>query len=1079
MTFWRRPLLFLFAWSMLSWLTGCKSATQAKVGLYTNVAFEDGLSVAAWAGPVTEPQVRAPGPWANDGRVGDFVAVPPSDNRDARLGLRVVLAVGRDPAGCSLQDARNCIIARRNTRYLAHQQLNVPISLYAQCLGVACSDETTCNSQGRCVPAELDPEACVSQGGCVLPGDPPNPPQVEPKVPDAGADAPVVLPEELPPQSVALGYRDADPKPFVTMGQLTVKAPRDGPAYDGVEVRWADEEGKTVAPFLDLPKAAFTDGSAQHAVLPGTKVPAGAGQFVAVAYRRSQSLGKLYGPPARVRADNFPRMVDIGGDAGVDAFPGAIRVGPGADRITQIGTDAAGHPGLRICKADGTSCSARVLAPEVRTGRGVGWVFDDEAGTALFAVTDSLTERPFLLSCKNDGTGCARTDLQTLTGLTGRQTRSFEGVLEPGTKKAVFVTTSPDTLRHLLFRCDMNGAACTVRSMEDEAGLSRGIYVNPNRDPFLSIALDPVTGTLYTADSDAGAVVGKRHLGLFRCPLAAPSCAYSDLSAQTGIDAQEEFCPIVMFDEVARKVRIATTRRYILGQLTDFGRPYVFSAGLDGSGATAQPLAETNDVSTTDLFSTATLDRTSNKLLFLVGNGVYDPALHRCAPDGRNCSRRFITLGTNIGAFDMFQPGLTLDNATGRFLIQFRDQVRRSRPTLLSCPFSGLACAQTDMSIASQRGSIVGIGRTERTLDAAVDAVRSKLVVSLSGAASDSRAVLIQCDLDGKSCVSSDASADQAAFSSQRPTLAVLPGSTQVAIAASDDQAGRPTVLSLYMCPTNGAACTWRDGTAGLGADSARAPIIGALPGSGELRVLLGSRKNDNITTAEAGFPPAFLTSCDATGLGCTTQALGNAPKREFQTGNIEDGKPIGIVGLGATRELFRCTAESPPVCTATPFGGPAVPPGFSDIRHNDLRSIGTDALALASVVTGSREPGFMLSVCDARLEKCRSRTFAVAPGVLRYGNIVFQATSKVVVDDAQKFMYFTHSVSSLVLQSGATELWRCAVSDLACERILLDTNIHGATPAPVIDRAAGRLYVVANNYDARLRPVAIMLDLW
>jgi hypothetical protein len=1045
------------------------------------MAFEDGISVAAWAGAVTEPQIRTPGPWTGDGRVGDFVAVPPSGNREARLDLRVVLAVGRDPAGCSVQDTRNCIIARRSTRYLAHQQLNVPVSLYAQCLGVACDDNTTCNSQGRCVPSELDPQACISEGGCVLEGDPPNPPQVEPRVPDAGLDAPLVLPEELAPHAVALAYRDADPKPGVTMGQLTVKAPTDGPRYDGVEIRWTDEEGKSVTPFVDLPSGAFASGVAQYTVLPGTPVPAGTGQFSAVAYVRSRSLSKLYGPAARVRADNFPRIVDIGGDSGVDAFVGSTRVGPGPDRLTQAGKDKAGHPVLRTCNAEGASCTARVLASDVRSVYGVGSVFDDQAGTALFAVSDTLSARPLLFACKNDGTGCSRTDLQALTGLTGRQTGSFQGVLEPGTKKALFVTTSSDTGRHLLFRCDMNGASCTVRIMENEAGLGRGIYGFRGRDPVFSVTLDAVTGTLYTADSDGGAVMGRTHLGLFRCPVAAPSCAYSDLSAQVDLEGLEEFCPIVMLDENARKLRIATTARFFeFSYAPGFARPYLFSVGLDGTVGIARSITNT---AATDIFSSASLDPVSNKLLFLVGNGFDRPVLQQCAPDGTACVKRFVTVGTGIDAIALALPRLTLDNAAARFIVPFSDLARQSRPSLLSCPLSGLACAQADLSVPSQRGGIVGVGFPWPSLGAAVDPVRGKLLVSVSGSASDSRAVLIQCDLDGRGCVSTDASAGQASDSGYCPALTILPGSTRVAIAAQDGQQGRNLSLSLYMCPTDGSKCTWRDGAAGLGPNSAGAPIIGSVPGSGKLRVLLGSRRAGNVTSSviqsDLTFPPAFLTSCDENGLGCTTQPLGTAPNREFQTGNVEDGKPIGIVGLGPTRELFRCNGESPPVCKASSFGGPAVPPGFADIRYNDLRSIGTDALALASTVTGSSEPAYMLSVCDTNLGQCRSRLFPVAPGVLRDGNIVFQATSKLVVDDAGKYIYFTHATTSGLRVSGATELWRCAVGDLACERILLDTNIHGATPVPVIDRAAGRLYVVANSYDAGLRPVAIVLDLW
>jgi alpha-tubulin suppressor-like RCC1 family protein len=73
--------------------------------------------------------------------------------------------------------------------------------MYLACQGVVCDPNSTCNHLGRCVPADVDPNACAAPDGCDLPGTPP----FDPRAPaqDAGADAP------LPDAGVA----DADAGP--------------------------------------------------------------------------------------------------------------------------------------------------------------------------------------------------------------------------------------------------------------------------------------------------------------------------------------------------------------------------------------------------------------------------------------------------------------------------------------------------------------------------------------------------------------------------------------------------------------------------------------------------------------------------------------------------------------------------------------------------------------------------------------------------------------------------------------------------------------------------------------------------
>jgi hypothetical protein len=1063
-------------WSVLSLamltLGGCKSATQAKLGLYTNVGHEDGISVAVWAGADTatavQPQVAVAGPWTGDGRIGDVVLVPPSGIREARLGLRAVMAIGRDPATCSVQDARNCIIARRQTRYVAAQTLNIPVSFFAQCLGVACDDGTTCNSQGRCVSAQLDPVACTSEGGCVLEGDPPTPPSVQPKPAppvDAGVDA-SPGPAPVPPDAPSASYRDQTPERGLTHGKLVLKAAATGPAPQGFELRWSDALGNNTAPFADVLPVPAAGATLEHAVLPGTRVPSTLDHFQVRSFYLLGDSSRLYSPPVRLRADNFVRIVDIGGTAGVDGFSGKFFLGPGADEITLGGVDEASHPTLRRCKNDGSGCTARQLSATILSARGIGTVMDPVGDHTLMAVTNNVDERAYLIACKLDGTSCTTRDMYDLAGLTGRQAMSFQGLFDKTAQKALFVTTSIDTGRHLVFRCDLDGKACSVRIMEDDAGVARATFGYD-----FSTALDETSRTLLTVASDGtgGAATNRQNLVLFRCGLDAPGCTYTDISAQVGSDGFQELRPRIAIDDAARKLRILTTG------FPDSADPRVFSTNIDGTGAQVRSLAGFNLASTS--YSSSSFDPVAGKLHVLLGTSNSYPVLLRCAPDGSGCAVRDLFAATGASSGGFFLPNLLALSGTDRVLIQSANSDKQARPWLFSCPVTGLACAQADLSVSTQFGNAVGgnvVGRkngVEWSIHGDVDVVSKKLMVVGMGSASDLRPLMIRCDLDASNCLSTDASADQANASGFYPWIHVAPSGTRAVIGASDFQTGRNGRLSLYLCPSDGSRCTWRDASGGT-TGYAGQPVLGSVPGSNRLRAILGGRT--------FGTNPAYLVDCDPEALDCKGLALGSLAPMDREAAAFEAGQGIAVLSKGGnSRELVRCNADSPAVCTSAPLVGPALPPAFSTIRFDDLRNSGASDLAFAATLRGPSEPAFMLALCDNTGAQCRTRVFTVAPGVLRYGSNVLHAVSRLVVDDAAGVVYFAHTTTSALVAVGVTELWRCTTKDLACERLALSTDIHTAVPVPVIDRVNGRLHVLASNASAGRRPVTITVDLW
>ncbi|MBX3192348.1 MAG: hypothetical protein KF819_35485 [Labilithrix sp.] len=155
----------------------CRSPTQIVIDARTNVVFRDGMAVTFTVGRPGETEAARPStetrrPWGPDGSVGSLVVVPRNAN-DAPLAVKLVLGIGRDPRDCSVANPERCIIARRRLRYAPHDRLDLPVTLYAACEGVPCTEDSTCNHLGQCVDASVDPASCDGPTGCSVPGDPP------------------------------------------------------------------------------------------------------------------------------------------------------------------------------------------------------------------------------------------------------------------------------------------------------------------------------------------------------------------------------------------------------------------------------------------------------------------------------------------------------------------------------------------------------------------------------------------------------------------------------------------------------------------------------------------------------------------------------------------------------------------------------------------------------------------------------------------------------------------------------------------------------------------------------------------
>jgi hypothetical protein len=109
-------------------------------------------------------------PSGSGGTVGTLVMVPSGD-KDAEAAVKVIMAKPGKAAALCLTDPKDCIIARRAYNFGEHLSRRLPIRMLRECMGVACAEDQTCISGGRCVSAKT----ICEEETCLLPEERPPP----------------------------------------------------------------------------------------------------------------------------------------------------------------------------------------------------------------------------------------------------------------------------------------------------------------------------------------------------------------------------------------------------------------------------------------------------------------------------------------------------------------------------------------------------------------------------------------------------------------------------------------------------------------------------------------------------------------------------------------------------------------------------------------------------------------------------------------------------------------------------------------------------------------------------------------
>jgi hypothetical protein len=146
----------------------CREATQIVIEARTNVecpaVFGTTFTVGSPGRIETAPPSAETSACAPDGMIGTLVVVPETAP-DAVLSVKIAMRVNAK-GSCVPPAYEGCILARRKLRYVPHEQLRLPITLYAQCLGVVCAADRTCDAAGRCVTDTplCDGDLCKDDG---------------------------------------------------------------------------------------------------------------------------------------------------------------------------------------------------------------------------------------------------------------------------------------------------------------------------------------------------------------------------------------------------------------------------------------------------------------------------------------------------------------------------------------------------------------------------------------------------------------------------------------------------------------------------------------------------------------------------------------------------------------------------------------------------------------------------------------------------------------------------------------------------------------------------------------------------
>jgi hypothetical protein len=848
------------------------------VSVHTNVAASPELRVSLWiqgtAPTATDvPSTEIPANWDARGVLGDLVAVPDGQRVGAAVHAVAVLARGVAPQTCLETPASpSCVVSRRTFEYQPNTRITVPLGLYRQCFGVTCGAEQTCNYEGRCVSERVSTGACGTESGCLIEGEPPVPPgvQEEPKVvPRPISDAPA-------PLAPTLAFRDEDPLQGFARGRLTLGAPMQPAIISGYRVYWVGAGGQRLGVAKEWPDSAAPK---VWDLLPGTKVPAGAETFEAVAIDGARESAGV-----RVRADNYARSVDpeldFGTDGFIESYPFVATNKAGAQVLLVAGINSSQRLSVRRCAADGALCTRHDLGVPGRLGitfaRAAVTLHDNK----LYLAETSPDGALLLHICPEDMLSCLTRTLSP----PGSHTDGYGTKIHIDADRGrVFVVSieenSPEApnASMVLQRCALDGTQCLRRT------LGMGLAYD------FGLSTDPQDGSVLMMVADHSA--NNRTLQLRRCASDGTGCTSTDADlALPGGDR----CAVSLERVPNTRVVLATAQVGGCDQVSPSSGIIGVRCDLAAGTCTQHVVSNTSG----DLAPHLVIDQAKARALMVITDQSNQGAASVLACDLGLLGCKKTLVGSGEWLSDLRLAPVT---ATGQVYLTGRTRARTTSTVLTRCSGDLSGCSYTDINDSTSK-----LSQTDNGYEPVISAgPGNKVAISTSA---------FSGDVSGHICMGEACSRGFRA-PGIGAAVSYWPAQKTFVYAIHGEAGGATASLSVALCRENDSVCSMADVTLGHPLGSQRPIVVPDTAGT-EFAIV--------HETTERGVLEPLITTCDAQAVNCSARfVFAGVPSRSHYGIDTKRGAKGALIisSLSAGRVVrTECLAPSQP-CASTDIG--------------------------------------------------------------------------------------------------------------------------------------------------------------
>jgi hypothetical protein len=310
---------------------------------------------------------------------------------------------------------------------------------------------------------------------------------------------------------------------------------------------------------------------------------------------------------------------------------------------------------------------------------------------------DGNNGRLSLIRCELDGTSCTHTDVSSSASAGDRNGDSPSAVIDGSAKLIIVTTDAMNQGKPSLFRCNLDGTACS------HADISAGRGPNSGENPSAFVDAQSLQ-VLVVADDKTN----PNGLSLFRCNVDGSSCSYADLSGgrRAGYFASAAL-------DGSQGAFVVASRDLDGMYPTDAGGtgsfPLVVRCLLDGGNCTFTDTVAGDPPSATR--PSIVVDAPHERSLVVANVIAQESAstgldLFRCDSSGLSCTSTSLPLDPASGSQVVHDDGpVALLDPSGKRLIvamQTSGPTQESRPSLVQCNVDGTDCTRMDIS-AGQR----------------------------------------------------------------------------------------------------------------------------------------------------------------------------------------------------------------------------------------------------------------------------------------------------------------------------------------------------------------------------------------